>query len=131
MAVAEKSQLFEYLEQQSQEAWIDALDELASSIHPVDRDATRIWFAFWPLELKDALDAPEGVEEMARAMDLEGQYLLADQMDASVLFLFGAHYWMAAKKAALGADAGASLAEAIRSVAQSVVETWGSPLKRG
>jgi len=60
MAVLEQNQLLEFLEGQSQKAWIDALDELGTSMHAVDRDATRIWFAFWPLELTESLLSPDG-----------------------------------------------------------------------
>lgn len=124
MAVLEKSQLLGFLEEQSQKAWIDALDELESSVHPVDRDATRIWFAFWPLELKEALESPEGPEEMAHVMDLEGKWSLAEQIDTSVAFLYGAHFWAPAKKAVLRYDGGAeSLAKTIRSIASVVAET--------
>ena len=81
MAVLEENQLLEFLEAKSQRDWLDALDALEASIHPVDREATRIWFAFWPLELRDALSAPEGADEMARVMDLEGNWRLAEQID--------------------------------------------------
>lgn len=124
MAVLEKSQLLGFLEEQSQKAWIDALDELGSSTHAVDRDATRIWFAFWPLELTESLDSSEGADEMARLMDLEGEWRLADQIDASVGFLYGAHYWAAVKKAVSSQDgAGVSLAETIRSIANTVAKS--------
>lgn len=121
MTVIEKSQLLEFLEEQSQKAWLDALDEIGPSIHPVDRDATRIWFAFWPLDLKEALESPEGTDEMARVMDLEGEWRLEHRIDASVAFLYGAHYWAPVKKAVLvHARRDASLAETIRTIASKV-----------
>lgn len=124
MTVLEKSQLLEFLEEQSQKAWIEALDEIGPSIHPVDQEATRIWFAFWPLELKEALDAPEGADEMARVMDLEGEWQLERQLDASVAFLYGAHYWVPVKKAVLAHQAShGSVAETIRTVASAVAES--------
>lgn len=124
MAVLEKNQLLGFLEGQSQQAWLDALDELGPSMHPVDRDATRIWFAFWPLELKVALDSSNDADAMARAMDLEGEWRLEAQIDSAVSFLYGAHYWAPVKRAvsAYGetGDPGASLAETIRAIAGSV-----------
>lgn len=121
MTVIEKSQLLGFLEEQSQKAWLDALDEIGPSIHPVDREATRVWFAFWPLELKEALESPEGADEMARVMDLEGEWLLEHQVDASVAFLYGAHYWASVKKAVLAHERSeASLAETIRAIAGKV-----------
>ena len=118
MAVLEQHQLLGFLEGQSQKAWLDALDELGPSMHSVDRDATRIWFAFWPLDLKEALESPEGAKEMAWAMDLEGEWRLEEQIDGAVAFLYGAHYWAPVKKAVSGYDGeGASLAETIRTIA--------------
>lgn len=123
MAVLEQSRLLGFLEGQSQKAWLDALGELGPSMHKVDRDATLIWFAFWPLDLKEALESPEGAEEMARAMDLEGEWRLEEQIDAAVAFLYGARYWAPVKKAVSGYDGeGASLAETIRTIANSVAE---------
>ncbi len=121
MAVLEKSQLLGSLEGQSQQAWLDALDELGSSMHPVDRDATRIWFAFWPLELKAALESSGDPEAMARSMDLEGEWRLEAQIDSAVAFLYGAHFWAPVKKAVSRHDEGsASLAETIRAIAIGV-----------
>ena len=79
MTVKEKTRLLGFLEERSQRDWISALDEIASAIHPVDREATRIWFAFWPLELRDALgQSPDAKNpmDMARLMDLEGNLSL-------------------------------------------------------
>lgn len=124
MAVLEQSQLLGFLEGQSQKEWLGTLDELGPSMHSVDRDATRIWFAFWPLELKEALESPEGADEMARDMDLEGEWRLEEQIDSAVAFLYGAHYWAPVKKAVLGhGEGGASLAETIRTIANTVAET--------
>ena len=123
MSVAERTQLVDFLESQSQKAWIDALDELSSSIHEVDRNGTRIWFAFWPLELGEALASGESVDEMAQVMDLEGDYPIAEQADASVSFLYGAHYWPTVKKTVLAFDGDtASLASTIRAVADDVAK---------
>lgn len=124
MAVLERTQLLEFLEAQSQKAWLEALDEIGASIHEVDRNATRIWFAFWPLELREALAERGDADEMARIMDLEGQWRLEDQMDSAVSFLYGAHYWSPLKKAVLTRDRGeATLAETIRAIASRVAES--------
>ena len=34
------------------------VDVITPTIHEIDRNATRIWFAFWPLDLHLALDRP-------------------------------------------------------------------------
>jgi len=126
MTVMEKTRLLSFLEAQSQDAWLRALDELGPSIHPVDREATRIWFAFWPLELHDALAGspdppdPPDPKQVARLMDLEGNWRLEEQIDSSVNFLYGAHFWARVKNAVV-AEAEAttdSLAATIRSIAQ-------------
>jgi ferredoxin len=125
MTVMEKSQLLSFLEERSQEEWLAALNELVPAIHPVDRLATRVWFAFWPLELREALLAPEGAEELARLMDLEGNWKLEEQIDASVSILFGAHYWTGVKAVLLSeTDAdGPSLVATLRRVAKRAAES--------
>jgi ferredoxin len=121
MAVLEENQLLGFLEGQSQKAWLEALDELGPSMHPVDRDATRIWFAFWPLEMNGALESSDDADAMARAMDLEGNWRLEDQIDSAVAFLYGAHYWAPVKRAVSEhGEASTSLAETIRSIAGRV-----------
>jgi len=122
MTVMEKTRLLGFLEDRSQEDWLRALDEIGPSIHAVDRDATRIWFAFWPLELRNALSESPDPKEIARLMDLEGNWRLEEQIDSSVSFLYGAHYWARVKNAVLTeADAtSGSLASTIRSIAQKV-----------
>lgn len=120
-----KSALLDFLQARTQRDWLDALDEIGPAIHPVDRDATRIWFAFWPLDLEQALASPQGAEETARLMDLEGNWRLEAQIDSSVSFLYGAHHWRAAKKAIASLDEPEkrSLAATIRRVARSAAES--------
>ena len=45
----------QFLSQKDEEAWSAALATLLRSIHEVDRNATQIWFAFYPLSLWQAL----------------------------------------------------------------------------
>ena len=132
MTVMEKNQLLGFLGHKPQKAWLEALDAIGEDVHPVDREATRIWFSFWPLELSEALCAAEGAEEMARIMDLEGEWKLEEQMDASVAFLYGARHWKAVKNAILGKavknailtqSESDTLEASIRGVAMRVSET--------
>ncbi|MGH9336617.1 MAG: hypothetical protein ACRD21_22995, partial [Vicinamibacteria bacterium] len=122
MITVERNRLFAFLEDQSQTAWLAALEEISPSIHPVDRPATSIWFAFWPLELRNALSEPPGAAEVARLMDLEGSWTLEEQIDSSVSFLYGAHYWSPVKKAVLSLEdsESRSLAATIREIASQV-----------
>ncbi len=121
MAVLEKNQLLETLAGLSQKSWLEALDAVEASIHEVDREATRIWFAFWPLELQEALGSGDDPKQMAKVMDLEGEWTLDEAIDASVSFLYGAHHWPATKKAILAHGGPAtSLSQTIQDLAGKV-----------
>ncbi len=99
--VREASPLIEYLEQHSQKTWDDLVVKLGESMHPVDREATRIWFAFWPLELAKALRETDDLEGLVREWRLTGNYRLEEQLDKSVEFLWGAYFWLQVKEAVL------------------------------
>jgi hypothetical protein len=45
------SPLHDHLRSYSSADWRTAVDKLSAAIHPIDRNATHIWFAFWPLDL--------------------------------------------------------------------------------
>lgn len=73
----------------SQADWATAANTLAPEIHPVDIDATRLWLAFFPIDITAAL---------AGAM---GTWRLADHVDSSHTFLYGHRYWPQTKRAVL------------------------------
>lgn len=78
---------------QSDADWAQIVGELEPMIHPVDRQATRIWFSFFPVKLYRALsEAPDPAAE-AKRLILKGNYLLRDQIDGSAEFLYGHRYW--------------------------------------
>jgi ferredoxin len=78
-------------------------------MHEVDRDATRIWFHFFPLALSDALAQSADPAQLARELELDGRYRLADQIDTSHWFLYGHRYWPAVKSAIVArAESGAA-----------------------
>lgn len=84
-----------FLARHDDEAWLRAVDRLDQAMHPVDRQATRIWFHLFPLRLQRAIESaadPRGLEDYLR---LEGRWRLADQRDTSHRFLFGHRYWPA------------------------------------
>ena len=87
-----------YLDQQNEEAWSAALATLLRSIHEVDRNATQIWFAFYPLSLFRALEAAEDREKLARELLLQGDYELKNQIDSSHHFLYGHRFWPQVKR---------------------------------
>src|SRR6476659_8672098 len=88
-----------FLKQHDEEAWSATLTTLLRAIHEVDRNATQIWFAFYPLSLFEALDQAEDPETLAQRLLLQGKYYLKDQIDSSHTFLYGHRYWPEVKRA--------------------------------
>jgi ferredoxin len=116
-----------FLDRQDAAAWSAALAALLPAIHEVDRNATRIWFAFFPLPLARALSSADDPATLAQKLLLQGKYMLADQIDTSHAFLYGHRFWRDVKDAvAARADAfageDASLADEVRAVALVAAE---------
>jgi len=88
-----------YLSQHDEEAWAATLTTLLPSIHEVDKNATQIWFAFYPLSFFEAFQSAADPEELARQLLLKGNYRLKDQIDSSHKFLYGHRYWPQVKTA--------------------------------
>lgn len=97
-----------FLNQHDETAWDGVLADLEPSLHAVDREATRIWFGFWPLKLRRILR--ESTDEAATAQEylLDGRYRLEHQLDESVDFLYGSIYWNRIKEALLQRSESAS-----------------------
>lgn len=91
--------LEQFLSRQNEEAWSATLTTLLRSIHEVDKNATQIWFAFYPLSLFTALQQAEDKDELAKQLLLQGRYELKDQIDSSHTFLYGHRFWPQVKKA--------------------------------
>src|SRR6266550_41253 len=89
----------QFLSSQSEEAWAATLTTLLRSIHEVDKNATQIWFAFYPLSLFTALRQAEDKDELAKQLLMQGHYELKDQIDSSHTFLYGHRHWPQIKKA--------------------------------
>ena len=88
-----------FLSQQDEEAWSATLTTLLRSIHEVDRNATQIWFAFYPISLFQALEQADDREKLAQQLLMQGKYDLKDQIDSSHTFLYGHRYWPEVKAA--------------------------------
>jgi len=88
-----------FLNQHDEEAWSATLATLRRSIHEVDRNATQIWFAFYPLSLFEALEAADDRQTLARQLLLQGDYELKSQIDHSHHFVYGHRFWPQVKKA--------------------------------
>lgn len=115
-----------YLRQHDDESWSATLTIILRSIHEVDRNATQIWFSFYPLSLFQVLEQAEDPEKLARQLLMQGNFYLRDQIDSSHTFLYGHRYWPAVKSAvqkhaqAFPSSDTRSLSDQILSVAQQV-----------
>ena len=67
-----------WLHQHGEEAWTATLTTLLRSIHEVDKNATQIWFAFYPLSLFQAFQYAADPDELARQLLMKGVYPLRD-----------------------------------------------------
>src|SRR5262245_20453408 len=88
-----------FINQHDEEAWSATLTTLLRAIHEVDRNATQIWFAFYPISLFQALSSAEDPQQLAQQLLLQGQFYLRDQVDTSHRFLYGHRYWPKVKAA--------------------------------
>lgn len=119
--------LFEaFLNRHDDKAWREVIRALLPSIHEVDRAATEIWFCFFPLAVRRALQQSKEPEQLARKLSLDGNYLLKNQIDSSHHFLYGHRYWPQVKAAvsdlasSTNAPTSLDLATQILEVASSV-----------
>jgi len=124
MDIQNQNSFEQFLRQQDEEAWSAALATLLRSIHEVDRNATQIWFSFYPLSLWRALLQAEDRERLVQQLLLQGDYELNDQIDSSHSFLYGHRFWPSVKQAvqryAEAKTIQGNLADQARSVARSV-----------
>src|SRR5437773_12528139 len=88
----------QFLNQNDEEAWAAALTTLLRSAHEVDKNATQIWFSFFPLALFRAFEASGDPELLASQLLVRGVYPLKEQIDSSHKFLYGHRYWPEVKK---------------------------------
>lgn len=116
-----------YLGNFSEAEWLAAIDSFGRDIHPVDRNATQLWFRFYPLEFRRFIEGHPNESDLRRSLGLLGDYDLTDQIDSSHRFLFGNRFWNVVK-AAIEAEAevftgqNPALSDEIRQVAQNVAE---------
>ena len=89
----------DFLKQHDEESWSATLTTLLRSIHEVDRNATQIWFSFYPLSLFQALERSDDRETLEQRLLMQGKFYLKDQIDSSHTFLYGHRYWPEVKSA--------------------------------
>jgi ferredoxin len=105
-------------------AWARIVGTLQNDIHSVDRNATRIWFAFYPVKLARAFASTEDAAALRKKLIIKGEPSLKAIADSSAEFLFGHRYWPKVKAAvsayAAQADGATSLGQHIKNVAKQV-----------
>jgi ferredoxin len=121
--------LFEaFLGQHDGSTWARVIEALAPDLHEVDRDATRVWFAFFPLPLAQALARADDPRHLERRLLIQGNPRLDGQIDSSHRFLYGHRFWAIAKHALItraesdGAPRSLELAETTRGLARDVAD---------
>ena len=113
-----------FLDRHDDAAWRETLATLLPSVHEVDRNATQIWFRFYPLALLRAFEAAEDPARLAEELLMQGSWYLKDQPDSSHTFLYGHRFWPEVKRAvarlasAGEVPAGRTLAEVVLGVAR-------------
>src|SRR6267378_1680215 len=118
-----------WLHHHGEDAWAATLTTLLRSIHDVDKNATQIWFSFYPLSLFQALQAAPDPDKLAAQLLMQGIFRLEDQIDSSHTFLYGHRYWPEVKKAveafavSFNAAGTTPLSDQILKVAQDVAQT--------
>ncbi|HEX9698255.1 MAG TPA: hypothetical protein VGD06_02245 [Acidobacteriota bacterium] len=123
---AKSSPFLAFLGRHDQNAWWSAVHNLAPSIHEVDRDATRIWFYFWPLWLRQMLQEAAFDPRLLEELEFKGNARLEEQIDNSHAFVYGHRYWpqvkaaVAEHAASQAAPESLDLTDQIRAVARRV-----------
>lgn len=117
----------EGIEKYSEGEWLAAVEAFAGDIHEVDRNATRVWFRFYPLDLVRYLESSDDVEATMKGMVLKGDFGLLDKIDTSHKFLYGHRYWPQVKAAVIkraeSVDGIANLAAEIKTISRAVAIT--------
>jgi ferredoxin len=115
-----------FLNRHDDAAWRETLVTLLPAVHEVDRNATQVWFHFYPLALLRAFQAAEDPARLAQELLMQGEWYLKDRLDSSHTFLYGHRFWPEVKRTvarlAEGGEVaqGRTLAEVVREVARAV-----------
>lgn len=87
----------DFLNKFDENDWLKTLESLLPEIHAVDRNATQIWFRFYPLALHDYLQTAEDKAAAIQKFVMQGKFELKNQIDSSHDFLYGHRFWMDVK----------------------------------
>ena len=114
-------QLFDKLRVFTHDDWTQTMDGLAGNVHEIDQNATRIWFAFYPLKLHLTLETADDLAARQRKLGLMGRWGLTDTIDSSHRFFYAHRYWPDVKAAiAATGDTPAHLGAVVTQVAEIV-----------
>jgi ferredoxin len=121
------NKLEDFLNKFDENAWLKTLESLLPAIHAVDRNATQIWFRFFPLSLFKYLETAEDKAVAVQKFVMQGKFELKDQIDSSHHFLYGHRFWKdvkdeITKRAESFNDENADLLNEIRQIAKTVAE---------
>lgn len=125
MSTIQRTEFENFIHKHDEEAWSANITELLDDIHEVDRNATQIWFKFYPLSLWQALERANDPEELVKRLLMQGNFKLKDQIDSSHTFLYGHRYWPDVKKtveehaAVFQTSSDTTLADEVRKVADA------------
>ena len=105
--------------------WPAVLQELGPQLHPVDRDATRLWFSFFPLTVHNLVEREGQHRDFLALYQLRGRYRLAEQIHTSHTFLYGHYLWNDVKRSLLEP---VSMPPHLPVLIRDVAERTGHPL---
>ncbi len=114
-----------FLNQFSEEEWFETIKNLSPEMPEVDRNATQIWFRFYPLALHRFLEKTEDKAKAVQKFVMQGDYELDGQIDSSHDFLYGHRFWKEVKTAIENRadnykDEKVSLESEIKNIAETV-----------
>lgn len=101
MNLAEENRTAKLLYYSEESEWFAALDSLIDLVHPVDQEAVRVWYFFWPLKLTQSLKDSSDPVKTAQDLLLYGDFQLSRVLHDSVGFLYGARWWTEVCRAVL------------------------------
>jgi ferredoxin len=115
----------DFLNKFNESDWLKTLESLLTNIHAVDRNATQIWFRFFPLALHRYLQTAEDKAVAVQKFVMQGEFELKNQIDTSHAFLYGHRFWTEVKdeiikRAESFNDENIDLSDEIKQIAKTV-----------